>query len=120
MRGSALLEEFGGQRLRRAYRSSVMGRSQAATVTRTLSLRSNWTQETRLSESLTRRTMRRLSPCITGTSSVSTTSTSSSLPRARRSWDTSKGGCLSASSRAGEPSGRLPMTIAGPRPPNRS
>ena len=97
-----------------------MGRSQAAMVTRTLSLRSNCTQEIRLSESLRRRTMRRLSPCITGTSSMPTTVTSSSFSSARRSWATSKGISPSAVSRAEEPSGRFPMIIAGPRPPNRS
>ncbi len=109
-----------GSGLSRAYRSSVMGRSQAAMVTRTLSLRSNWTQEMRLSESLRRRTISRLSPCITGTSSTATTSISSSFSSASSSWATSKGTCFSPRSRAGEPSGRLPMTMAGPRPPNRS
>src|SRR5690606_13263193 len=109
-----------GRGLRRAYRSSVMGRSQAAMVTSTLSLRSNCTQEIRLSDSFTRRTISRLSPCITGTSSVPTTVMSSSLSRASSSCPTAKGISSSGMSRAGEPSGRFPMIMAGPRPPNRS
>ena len=64
--------------------------------------------------------MSRLSPCITGMSSAPTTSTGSSFSSASSSWATSKGTWPSATSRAGEPSGRLPMIIAGPRPPKRS
>ncbi len=57
---------------------------------------------------------------MTGTSSELTTSIGSSFSRARSSWATSKGTWPSSVSRAGEPSGRLPMIIAGPRPPYRS
>lgn len=103
-----------------AYRSLVIGRSQLAIVTSTPSLRSNCTQEMRSSEHVTRRTISRLSSCITGSSSTPVTSTGSSFSSAASSCATSKGTSPSPTSRAGASSGRLPMIIAGPRPPKRS
>ena len=97
-----------------------MGRSQLAMVTRTPSLRSNCTHEMRSSEHFTRRTISRLSSCITGSSSTPVTSTGSSFSSADISCATSNGTWLPVTSRAGEPSGRLPMIMAGPRPPKRS
>ncbi|CAM5696723.1 hypothetical protein SCALM49S_08234 [Streptomyces californicus] len=57
--GQRCWKGYAGSDLSRLHRSSVIGRSQQAMVTSTPSLRSNWTQEIRLSERLTRRTISR-------------------------------------------------------------